>query len=599
MDARSIRTVFQPIVRLHSGAPFAYEALSRGAEEGGPISPRALFLSAVQKGRLVELDLTCIDLAFGRAAEHGLLRRPAPALFVNVLPDTLVSPDFLRWMEDAVVRHGAAPEALILEVNEGWRIRNYDALRPVLRELRNLGIGLAMDDAGNGHSGLHTLVELRPEFVKIDQALVRGANSDPARAAILETLVILADRLSARLVAEGIETPGELGVVRRLGIDYAQGYLIGRPEPAPALADGWPEHYERSGSGAGARTRSWSTAGPIGGLAREAPSVPGRTSVRDVAHLFENDPTHGSVVVVDEGRLVGLVTRERLYHALAHRYGHALYMRSPIGALADGDATIADFGEPVESVARIAMGRDDAVIYDDVIVTLDGEVYGTVKVRQMLSALSSKQVELARYANPLTGLPGNPVIERETRRRLSLGADFALLHVDLDNFKAFNDQYGFRHGDSAIRMTASLLEDVAEEVAEADSVFVGHIGGDDFALILDLPNLGPVGKRVTERFDEEVRALHTAGDLDRGYFVARSRTGEPVRYPLLSVTVAAAVSLSDQPRHYLDLTEAVAETKQYAKQRAGPGSVFMIDRRHGSSVPVAPRPGPRRAPPDA
>jgi diguanylate cyclase (GGDEF)-like protein len=579
-----IHTLFQPVVELKTGEPFAYEALSRGPSDEGLFDPRSLFIAAVEQGRLVELDVRCMDLAIARAVEHGLLRAGSPALFVNTLPDTVQAPGFTKRLERMLDRTGAPPSGLILEVNEAWRIQGFDHLREVAADLRSLGVRTAVDGAGSGHSGLQTLAELRPEYVKLDKTLIRGVQRDPARSAILEMFVILADRLSVELVAEGVEYPGELGVINRLNIHYAQGYLIGHPGPELEVEPDWPEVHGRLIHGA-APTRTWSTAGPIGALADEVPTAQVDTPVREVVGMFEEDNPPDSLVVLEGERLVGLVTRERLFKALAHQYGHALYMRSRIEVLADTNATVAEFSDPVESVAREAMDREDVAIYDDVIVTLDDRLYGTVKVRQMLTSLSSKQVEVARHANPLSGLPGNAVIEQETRRRLAAGGDVAFIHVDLDNFKAFNDRYGFRHGDDAIRTLAAVLEDIAAEHGNGD-IFVGHVGGDDFALVLDLPLLGPIGRAIVERFDREARALHSPEDLERGYYVATSRTGEEIEHPLLTVTVSAAVSPANRTRHYLELTEAVAETKQYAKQRTEPGSCFFVDRRHGSDMPV-------------
>lgn len=234
-----IHTHFQPVVGLRTGEPFAYEAFSRGPSDEGVFDPRSLFMAAAEQTRLVELDVRCMDVAIERAVEQGLLKVGAPALFMNSLPDTLHSSGFTEWLEKALVEAGAEPSGLIIEVNDGWRIQDYQNVRAVLSDLRSIGVRAAVDDAGAGHSGLQVLAELRPDFVKIDKTLIRGVHDDAGRQAILEMFLVLADRLDVALIAEGVEDSAELAVIDRMNIDYVQGYLIGRPGPTLAMAEGW------------------------------------------------------------------------------------------------------------------------------------------------------------------------------------------------------------------------------------------------------------------------------------------------------------------------------------------------------------------------
>ncbi len=238
-----IHTHFQAVVDLRTGEPFGYEAFSRGPSDEGVFDPRSLFMAAAEQTRLVELDVRCMDVAIERAVEHGLLTHGAPALFINTLPDTLHSPGFAGRLETILEQADAEPAGLILEVNDGWRIRDYDVVRAVLEDLRSLGIRTAVDDAGAGHSGLLVLAELQPDFVKIDKTLIRGVDSHPARETILEMFVVLADRLEVDLVAEGVEHANELAVISRMSIGFAQGFLIGRPVPRLAVDDGWKETH--------------------------------------------------------------------------------------------------------------------------------------------------------------------------------------------------------------------------------------------------------------------------------------------------------------------------------------------------------------------
>lgn len=176
--------------------------------------------------------------------------------------------------------------------------------------------------------------------------------------------------------------------------------------------------------------------------------------------------------------------------------------------------------------------------------------------------------------NPLTGLPGNNLITVELQRRLDGVAPWALLYVDLDNFKAFNDRYGFPAGDGAIKRTAELLERVADDVSPRP--FVGHVGGDDFVMAADLPKAEALCATIVQRFAAAVAELHPDEDRVRGYYLAKSRRGQVRHVPLLAVSIG--VVPVDRPfPHVAALGSAAAEVKRLAK--AQEHSSYFIDRR--------------------
>ncbi|NTW97585.1 MAG: response regulator, partial [Oscillochloris sp.] len=174
--------------------------------------------------------------------------------------------------------------------------------------------------------------------------------------------------------------------------------------------------------------------------------------------------------------------------------------------------------------------------------------------------------------NPLTGLPGNVLLQAELERQLSQGHQFSLLWIDLDNFKAFNDAYGFARGDRAIHMVAHVI---SETVARED--FVGHIGGDDFAIIHFGDEPEDLCKRLITRFDEQVRALYDQPDLDRGFLRGIDRHGVARQFGLLSLSIAV-VSTNTRSFTSVDhMSQVAAELKQAAKHISG--SSYVLDRR--------------------
>lgn len=179
-----------------------------------------------------------------------------------------------------------------------------------------------------------------------------------------------------------------------------------------------------------------------------------------------------------------------------------------------------------------------------------------------------------RAVSPLTGLPGNIQIESEIRRRLAADRKVAVLWLDLDNFKAFNDRYGFIEGDKAINYLAGILRSLAEELPTA---FVGHIGGDDFVTVCDPAQAESLCTEIVARFDAGVASLYDPEDAARGSITVTDRLGRAVEYPLLSVSIGAATNEYLEVVDHRALVEVATEMKTYAKKR--PGSVFAIDRR--------------------
>lgn len=218
-DPDDLTLVFQPIVDLAAARVAGYEALSRFP---GTATPDVWFAAADDAGLGAELEALAIGKALARVPDLP----PDTFLTVNVSPHLLGS----RPVQDALaVRPGL--QRVVLELTEHTAVDDLDELTRQTTVLRERGALIALDDAGSGYSGLQQMAALRPQIVKLDRALVADADSDPVRMALAEMLGEFAGRIDAWLLAEGLETPGELAAFARLGVPLAQGWLLGRPAP--------------------------------------------------------------------------------------------------------------------------------------------------------------------------------------------------------------------------------------------------------------------------------------------------------------------------------------------------------------------------------
>jgi diguanylate cyclase (GGDEF)-like protein len=189
-----------------------------------------------------------------------------------------------------------------------------------------------------------------------------------------------------------------------------------------------------------------------------------------------------------------------------------------------------------------------------------------------------RRAEQQRTRNPLTGLPGNESILNDLSHRIRQNDPFALLYVDLDQFKPFNDHYGFLRGDEALRALADLLRDVQRGLDDP-SAFVGHVGGDDFVVVVDPEHAEPLAAAICDRFDELVPAFYDEDDAAAGSIEVADRRGVAQRYGLLSLSIGIASSGLREFAHQGEAVAAATEMKRYAKSRGQGGSNYAFDRR--------------------
>lgn len=223
---------------------------------------------------------------------------------------------------------------------------------------------------------------------------------------------------------------------------------------------------------------------------------------------------------------------------------------------------------PQEKAAQLNQGADDFISKPFNSQELVSRVEGAARrMRRMLAA------------NPLTFLPGGPAIEEEASARIKTGGPLAFFYIDIDNFKAYNDNYGYLNGDNAIKQAASLLTGIQNDFP-AEDVFVGHVGGDDFALMAAPEKAEEIARTIAARFDRLAPRLYNREDRERGFITSKDRMGNIRQFPLMTLSIALATNEKRTLDHYAKIVDIVSEIKKYLKglkERAG--SVYLKDRR--------------------
>jgi diguanylate cyclase (GGDEF)-like protein len=215
-----------------------------------------------------------------------------------------------------------------------------------------------------------------------------------------------------------------------------------------------------------------------------------------------------------------------------------------------------------DKIVGLTAGADDYVLKPFDPMELVARVRSTLRRAKEMRAIS-----------PLTGLPGNLQIEDEIRDRYRAGEHFAVCYADLDNFKGYNDRYGFLAGDRAITYTAQVLREVADATPES---FLGHVGGDDFVLLVPDSDAESACQKALDLFDRGAKELYEPDDAARGYIEVEDRRGRLMRYPVLTLSIGVGLTAPDIS-DYREIVDAATEMKAFAKRQAG--SVYAIDRR--------------------
>jgi diguanylate cyclase (GGDEF)-like protein len=574
----SLSVVFQPVLDMHGRKYMGYEALIRGPQ-GSPLhSPAALFEAARHANLRRELEHACRAAAIREFARlRAQQQAPDCKLFINLSASMLGDPVLMHDdMLQSMASQGLRPDQIVIEITENQKVTDFSVFREVLAKYRRLGYSFAIDDLGEGFSNLRMWSEIRPEFVKIDRHFISGIANDVLKFRLVRAMVEIAEACHATLIAEGIEEESEFATIRDLGIRCGQGYLICRPQPKPApepsdailrLLDAgritvFPQDVGNNSQSA--------TVAPL--LKRVLPVAPDLDNDTVFAR-FEAEPELHALPVVESGRPVGMINRHTLIERFARLYQRELYGKRPCSLFMDAHPLIVDCDAAINEVGALLGSAKRHQIYDGFILTEQGRYAGVADTQDLMVQISEMQMRSARYANPLTQLPGNVPVNEHMDRLIENNAPFVACYVDIDHFKPYNDAYGYRRGDEIIQMLGNLLSEACAERID----FVGHIGGDDFVLLMQSGDWHERCLRVLERFSTETLRYIDVEDLQRGGLAGEDRRGKPTFHALPTLSIGSIVIEPNQYASHHEVAAAMAEAKKQAKKQAG--NSFFVERR--------------------
>jgi EAL domain-containing protein (putative c-di-GMP-specific phosphodiesterase class I)/GGDEF domain-containing protein len=493
-------------------------------------------------------------------------------VFLRVSLDVLLqsaakSGETLKYLAE----FGLSPSNVVIKLSKSESTEEYQLLRQATQHYRGMGFQIAVSNLNQGFTGLSLWSEIMPDYVQLEQVFLDGISHDKVKQHIARSIYEVASQSGAKIIAEGISSHQDLMAIRDLGIDFVQGDYLAPSSyvPSKTLSAEVRQSLLRFEYKHENVLQSRASVAKL--LQYVAPVSP-QINNAAVFELFEANPKLYAVPVVDLGRPVGLITRHTMIDNYARPYRRELYSNKSCTSMMDSAPIIVNHEMSVFDLNQLILNSDPQHLASGYIITDQGLYLGMGNGHDLLRLISKMQVDAARYANPLTLLPGNTPVSEQMDLLIGAGASFVTCYFDLDNFKPFNDVYGFQKGDEVIQLTARLLSKVCGIYD-----FLGHIGGDDFIVLFQSDDWE---QRCHDFMDEIAKAFpYFYGDEDRarGGIETDDRQGIRRFYPILTISIASLKVTPGLYKSHHEVSAACTSAKKHAKKFEG--NYLFIERR--------------------
>jgi len=557
-----ISPVYQPVISLTEGHIFGYEAVSKITVKELKMEIGQIFRQADKLGKAWELEVICRTKALKNFTPINREKK----LFLKVNPNVINDDEFKEgFTRERLSEYGLDFNNIIFEITERTAIYDKNIFFDSILHYRKQKYEIAIDDVGAGYSGLNTIAAIRPNYVKLDKNLIKDIDKDETKQFLCKAMVDFCKNSNIIVLAKGIETVEELKTLIKLNVDLGQGYFFGIPQEF--LIDIEPEKSEMiklfHTKKYIEKTRG-TTYPIIGYLSKKGICFHPDEKINNIFDNVKANPIITDFTIVEDDIAVGFMSRAELNELLGGQYGYSLHTGREMRQFIKDDFLRVNYNMPVDQVSRLAMQRNFKFLYNPVVVEKDGKYSGIVTVKDLLDSCTKVDIEIAIHSNPLTGLPGNLLIEKEISSRIFGEQPYCILYFDLDNFKAYNDAYGFQNGDKLLGFTAKTMKKHAVK-----NEFIGHIGGDDFITVCDYHDCEDFCKAIIAEFSLSINSFYREEDVKNGYFISRNRHGVKDNFPLASISIAGISNKSKIYQNIDEFSNDIAKLKKKCKKHQG------------------------------
>ncbi|RXK05757.1 GGDEF domain-containing protein [Halarcobacter bivalviorum] len=531
IDVDKLDFAFQPIVNTYTGKIFAVEALIRNVEALEFESIFHFFDTLAEKKILYKVDMLLRKKAIKKYRKINVNNLK---LFYNIDNRFFTMPDF-KFGETAELleKYELSKDSICFEITEHSSLDKDQEIKHIISTYKSKNYNIALDDFGTGISGLHLLYISDTNFIKIDKFFIENIHKDAKKRLFCASIVEMAHTMGIKVIAEGIETKEEYYVCKEIKADYIQGYLVSKPTlDVKEIKKFYTKEniFEKDRRVSRGNFIDKSFIDKIDPLNVNA-------SLHELFVYFKEHTLNTFVPIIDdEKKILGAIYEVDIKEISYSQYGLSLAKNDSF------KAKLKSYIKPVLEI-DISWGIDKALeifnMQNDakgIFVTKDSQYYGFINLNNLLSLSYKRNIEIAQNQNPLTKLPGNNQIESFISNSFKNNKHAQIVYFDFNDFKPFNDTYGFRQGDRAILMFSEILQ---KNISSEN--FIAHVGGDDFFVGFTNSQYEDVYhliKNIQEEFQSSASSLYNEKDIANAYMTSKDRFGVSRNFKLLSVSAA-------------------------------------------------------------
>lgn len=555
---------FQPILNIHTGKTYAVEALLRNFRDAGFKSIFEVFDTAYKENVLYAFDLKLREKAFKKFTK--IKNYENIKLYFNLDNRLLEMQDLEIGNTNTIFKDlNINKENICFEISERHEMSDNSTIEQVLTHYRNEDFTIAIDDFGTGYSGYKLLFDYTPDVIKIDRYFLQNIDQSMKKQLMLRSITNLSIQLGIQVLAEGVETKAELLTCKDIGCHLVQGYLVQHPtKDVSQIVEKYENIIEIFSSAKRGKNKNSKIINHI----QEIDPLYKKQPMSEVVEYFKKHKKQEIVPVLNNSNdPLGVFYENRIKEYIYSPFGIALLNNNT-----SDKSKLQNFIEPC---ANIDINSDITAIIElfsnnpnsaGIIVTVNSHYHGFLSARAIISIMNEENLIMARDQNPLTKLPGNRMIQKYISDVENSKDSYVLCYFDLDNFKAFNDVYGFRNGDRVIQLFAEIMRKNLPS-----DFFKAHIGGDDFFAANKIVDNSKMCLNYIEEvisiFIKNAKDFYSQEDKERGFIRTKDREGVIKNFPLLTVSASVVVTKSDrlQGDFTTTLNEVLSLQKKVAK----------------------------------
>ncbi len=565
---------YQPIVNIKTGKTYGVEVFLRGFKEaGGFYSIINFFDEAYSDGVLYQLDL---EIRLKVLKEFSNFNIANLRLFYNIDYRIMNMPDFTGGNTAEMFSNLNLDKNLIFfEISEKSSLKDPSIIRNLSTRYKQEGYNVVLDNFATGVSGFQLLYYPNCDFIKLDRMFINNIAKDIKKRLFFSSIINMAHIMNIKVIASCVETLEEYYVCKDLGVDFIQGNFVHEPQnnyqKIESSYKDIKELYRSDKRSDNSNTISKDKIERIKALELDS-------TLEELFLYFKVNPENHFVPIVDSyNSLLGVVYEKDIKKMSYSQYGMSLAKNVNM------ESSVKKYMKNVVS-AEITWSVDKVLdIYNltqfdktGIFITKNNEYYGFVDLNNLLELSYFRNIQMARDQNPLTKLPGNSQIEKYINKAFSDESkkSYFIVYFDFNDFKPFNDSYGFRQGDRAISIFADILK---KQLMGKKESFIGHIGGDDFFVGMSDYEFEKVYSIISEiqiAFSHEASSLYSSKDRENGYIRMKDRFGNVRKFSLLAVAAAIIEINSEITKR--DFDEILNVAKKSAKSSPSPIAISLL-----------------------